>query len=146
MIVAARGFPDSARSSTPCRTVLKLPDASSASGSPARAASGQKSPERSSRTSRRGMQDLWKKEGAAGRNGRPFLAIRRLGLLAGGARAGLHVERTAFQGRPPVADKILRVGNIGRPFLSHDEAGCLGDDVELTIRLDFTDQHRLGDV
>jgi hypothetical protein len=53
MSVAALGLPDKARSSTPCRTPLKLPDASSTSGSSARAATGQQIPESSSRTSTR---------------------------------------------------------------------------------------------
>src|SRR6186713_3604130 len=66
-----------------------------------------------------------------------------------GARAealvGLGVEVAALLA-DPVADQVLGAVELLRPGVAGNETGRLPDHVELTVRLDLADEHRLGDV
>ncbi|QTK80686.1 hypothetical protein AT6N2_C3200 [Agrobacterium tumefaciens] len=56
-----------------------------------------------------------------------------------------HVEVAAGHRLSPIRDQILRIRQVIRPFVAH-HLRCLLYDLKLAVSLDFTDQHRLGDV
>src|SRR5437899_10046309 len=61
------------------------------------------------------------------------------------ALVGLGVEVAALLANP-VADQVLGAFKLLRPGIAGNETGRLPDHVELTVRLDLADEHRLGDV
>ena len=118
--------------STPWRIVSKLGDASAANASSADCARPVAGASASTAISNRPGKTLHrhafrKRLGVARGGNRPPPwdgRLRPSGLLAAAcsALAGLHVERAARQRRAPVADQVLGVLDVRRPFLRHDEA------------------------